>query len=125
MTTLRAGRAAAPTLLEHEWHDAGLHEQVVRQVFKDVPQFDLTLAQWSDDMAHYREVVLSWASGPRLTVRIDQGFGLVGPARGPFPFASPIADQAALIRSPGWSCARTCLVPSAIYVRWEGEDAIR
>lgn len=119
MTTVRASETRPPSLREHEWNDRQVHEGVVTDLFSDFHSFAPTLVPWPTEMAHHRELAVIWQSGRRLLVRIDQGFGFVGPERGPFPFSASSETQAAALRVPTWRCARAGVAPSAIYVRWE------
>lgn len=119
LTTVRANEVRAPTLREHEWNDTGLHEAVVASLFADIDAFMGRFVPWPTDMPHHREIALAWPSGRRLRVRIDQGFGIVGPERGSFPFGAEPEAQADALRKAAWSCARVGGFGTSVYVRWE------
>lgn len=119
VTSSRAMETRAPTLLEHEWNDATLHEAVIRSLFAPFGVFSPTLAPWPTAVPHHRELCVTWPNGRRLRVRLDQGFGIVGPERGPFPFAADPDAQAEALRRANWTCARPTGFSSSVYARWE------
>ncbi|MFZ5480516.1 MAG: DEAD/DEAH box helicase [Myxococcota bacterium] len=119
LTTARATEVRTPTLLEHEWSGAAVHEAVVSSLFDDAGSFSGTFVAWPTEMPHHRELTVAWPSGRRLRVRIDQGFGIVGPARGPFPFGAEPEAQAEALKYATWSCSRPGGFGTSVYVRWE------
>jgi DEAD/DEAH box helicase domain-containing protein len=85
--------------LHHDWRDATDRRQVSEKIFDSLGQFILYEKVYTQ-MAHARELRLSWSDGSVWTLRLDQGVGYWRACnyREPFPFEQPVGRQAEHLR---------------------------
>lgn len=71
----------APTSIKHDWRDDRDHKEVLESIVRKVVA-DATVVVWPDarQMAHDRELRLTWPDGKVISISLDQGIGFLEPA---------------------------------------------
>jgi hypothetical protein len=96
-TTWDARSGDSPRFVQHDWQDADTQRTVLKSLLGSLCRADITVGD-RRNASHHRELVLRWADGARLIIRLDQGFGFLKTQRiAAFRFGAPQEQQADLI----------------------------
>jgi hypothetical protein len=72
---LSASQFSSPTRLHHDWQEGGDRVDVIHELFGEHFQpFQITV-EAKHQLPHARELVLEWADGATMQIRLDHGFG--------------------------------------------------
>lgn len=95
---LSANQFSSPTRLHHDWQDSGDRIGVINALFGDIFRPCRIAVEDRQQLPHARELVLEWADGATMQIRLDHGFGYwrtTWSKQYPFAF-SPIQQTSSL-----------------------------
>ncbi|MBK7402424.1 MAG: hypothetical protein IPJ34_40885 [Myxococcales bacterium] len=104
--------------MKHDWQDARDHKDVLTSVLRSiVADASVLVSTDARQMAHYRELRLSWPDGKVVHISLDQGLGFLEPTSFyAHRFERAAAEQARAILGASFILRATSSFPTKIYV---------